>query len=78
MKVYHKYWLESYLKFFSFFSLQRGIGNAEYIAAFHQIVLPIAYQFNPELIIVSAGFDAAIGDPLGGKKYFPLLIHRSE
>ncbi|XP_018917401.2 histone deacetylase 6 isoform X2 [Bemisia tabaci] len=50
---------------------KRGIGNAEYIAAFHQIVLPIAYQFNPELIIVSAGFDAAIGDPLGGYKVTP-------
>jgi histone deacetylase 6 len=29
-------------------------------------LLPIAYEFNPSLIIVSAGFDAAHGDPLGG------------
>ena len=42
------------------------MGDAEYIAAFQQIVMPIAYQFNPELILVSAGFDACIGDPLGG------------
>ncbi|KAK2589243.1 hypothetical protein KPH14_002044 [Odynerus spinipes] len=45
---------------------KKGMGNAEYIAAFQQIVMPIAYQFNPELILVSAGFDACIGDPLGG------------
>lgn len=43
------------------------MGNAEYIAAFLQIVLPIAYQYAPELVLVSAGFDAAVGDPLGGK-----------
>ena len=32
-----------------------------------QVVLPIAYQFDPDLVIVSAGFDAAVNDPLGGK-----------
>lgn len=47
------------------------MGNAEYVAAFHQIVLPIAYQFDPELVLVSAGFDAAVGDPLGGCKVTP-------
>ncbi|XP_029038711.1 histone deacetylase 6 isoform X3 [Osmia bicornis bicornis] len=45
---------------------KKGMGDAEYIAAFQQAVMPIAYQFNPELILVSAGFDACIGDPLGG------------
>ncbi|CAK9827838.1 Histone deacetylase 6 [Anthophora retusa] len=45
---------------------KKGMGDAEYIAAFQQIVMPIAYQFNPELILISAGFDACIGDPLGG------------
>nr|XP_031839084.1 histone deacetylase 6 isoform X2 [Nomia melanderi] len=45
---------------------KKGMGDAEYIAAFQQVVMPIAYQFNPELILVSAGFDACIGDPLGG------------
>lgn len=43
------------------------MGDAEYIAAFQQVVMPIAYQFNPELVLVSAGFDACIGDTLGGK-----------
>lgn len=41
-------------------------GDAEYIAAFMRIVMPIAYQFNPDLVFISAGFDAAVGDPLGG------------
>ncbi|XP_012259593.2 histone deacetylase 6 isoform X2 [Athalia rosae] len=45
---------------------KKGMGDPEYIAAFQQIVMPIAYQFNPELVLVSAGFDACIGDPLGG------------
>nr|XP_033334353.1 histone deacetylase 6 isoform X1 [Megalopta genalis] len=45
---------------------KKGMGDAEYIAAFQQVVMPIAYQFNPELVLVSAGFDACIGDPLGG------------
>lgn len=40
------------------------MGDAEYIAAFLQIVMPVAYEFAPELILVSAGFDAARGDPL--------------
>ncbi|KAK3101488.1 hypothetical protein FSP39_003983 [Pinctada imbricata] len=41
------------------------MGDAEYIAAFQQIVMPIAYEYGPELVLVSAGFDAAMGDPLG-------------
>uniref|UniRef100_UPI00398F88E5 polyamine deacetylase HDAC10 isoform X2 n=1 Tax=Pristiophorus japonicus TaxID=55135 RepID=UPI00398F88E5 len=42
-----------------------GMGNADYLAAFLYILLPMAYEFNPELILVSAGFDSAIGDPEG-------------
>lgn len=26
--------------------------------------MPIAYEFAPDLVLVSAGFDAAVGDPL--------------
>ncbi|XP_058127858.1 histone deacetylase 6 [Anopheles ziemanni] len=50
---------------------RKGMGDAEYVAAFHSIVLPIAYEFEPELVLVSAGFDAAIGDPLGGCRVTP-------
>jgi hypothetical protein len=42
------------------------IGDAEYLLAFNQVVMPIATEFNPDLVFVSAGFDAARGDPLGG------------
>ena len=34
--------------------------------AFQRVIMPIACEFNPDLVIVSAGFDAALGDELGG------------
>ena len=43
-----------------------GMGDAEYMMAFSRVVLPLAYEFNPDLVLVSAGFDAGVGDPLGG------------
>jgi histone deacetylase 6 len=42
-----------------------GSGDAEYLAAFDRVLLPIALEFGPDLVLVSAGFDAAEGDPLG-------------
>uniref|UniRef100_A0A146M156 Protein deacetylase HDAC6 n=2 Tax=Lygus hesperus TaxID=30085 RepID=A0A146M156_LYGHE len=48
-----------------------NMSNGDYVAAFYRVILPIAYQFNPELVLVSAGFDAAEGDPLGGCKVTP-------
>lgn len=41
------------------------MGNGDYLSAFNQVIIPIVYEFNPDLIIVSAGFDAADGDPIG-------------
>jgi histone deacetylase 6 len=41
------------------------MGDTEYLLAFQSIIMPIAYEFNPELVLVSAGFDAAEGDQLG-------------
>ncbi|CAG8737386.1 16904_t:CDS:10 [Cetraspora pellucida] len=38
-----------------------AMGDTEYVAAFKHIVMPIAIQYNPDLVIVSAGFDAAEG-----------------
>jgi histone deacetylase 6 len=43
-----------------------GMGDAEYMAALSAIVLPVAREFTPDIVLVSAGFDAALGDPLGG------------
>ncbi|XP_062890991.1 histone deacetylase 6 isoform X3 [Mobula hypostoma] len=50
---------------------EKRIGDSEYMAAFQRIVMPICYQFQPELVLVSAGFDAARGDPLGGCQVTP-------
>ncbi|PCH43673.1 histone deacetylase clr3 [Wolfiporia cocos MD-104 SS10] len=44
---------------------EKGMGDADYILAFQKIVMPIAMEFSPELVIISAGFDAAEGDTLG-------------
>ncbi|OTB14797.1 hypothetical protein K445DRAFT_75610 [Daldinia sp. EC12] len=44
----------------------QGMGDGEYLAAFQKIVMPIAREFDPDMVIISAGFDAADGDELGG------------
>ncbi|ESZ92003.1 hypothetical protein SBOR_7618 [Sclerotinia borealis F-4128] len=44
----------------------QGMGDGEYMAAFQKIVMPIAQEYDPDLVIISAGFDAAAGDELGG------------
>ncbi|CAI9111825.1 OLC1v1012148C1 [Oldenlandia corymbosa var. corymbosa] len=41
-------------------------GDADYLAVWDHILIPVAKAFDPDLVIVSAGFDAAINDPLGG------------
>jgi acetoin utilization deacetylase AcuC-like enzyme len=48
-----------------------GYGDAEYLSLFERVLKPIALQFQPELILVSAGFDIYIGDPLGGMNVTP-------
>ena len=45
---------------------QDMMGNAEYMAAFDHVVMPIAREYDPALVLVACGFDAARGDPLGG------------
>lgn len=44
--------------------LTAGGGDAEYRAAFERVILPIADSYRPELVLISAGFDAAARDPL--------------
>ncbi|XP_033825056.1 histone deacetylase 7 isoform X1 [Periophthalmus magnuspinnatus] len=50
--------------------LDPPMGDAEYIAAFRTVVMPIAQEFSPDVVLVSSGFDAAEGNPapLGGYK----------
>ncbi len=40
-------------------------GRKEILSAFQQILLPAADHFQPDLILISAGFDSRVGDPLG-------------
>uniref|UniRef100_A0A8C1YC78 Histone deacetylase n=1 Tax=Cyprinus carpio TaxID=7962 RepID=A0A8C1YC78_CYPCA len=50
--------------------LDPPMGDTEYLAAFRTVVMPIANEFAPDLVLVSAGFDAVEGHPppLGGYK----------
>ena len=48
-----------------------GCGDAEYLSAFDRVFLPIARAFSPDLVLVSAGFDAAAGDLLGDMRISP-------
>lgn len=48
-----------------------GLGDAEYRRAYREIVEPIGRAFDPELVLVSAGFDAHRDDPLGGMAVTP-------
>ncbi|MDY6878641.1 MAG: histone deacetylase [Desulfatiglans sp.] len=51
--------------------LSSGYGDGEYVAIFENILKPIARQFEPELILVSTGFDIYQDDPLGGMLVTP-------
>ncbi|NXA11421.1 HDA10 deacetylase, partial [Sapayoa aenigma] len=42
-----------------------GMENSDYLAAFFHVLLPMAFEFDPELVIVSSGYDSGIGDPEG-------------
>ncbi|KAG2679454.1 hypothetical protein I3760_11G050900 [Carya illinoinensis] len=46
-------------------------GDADYLAVWDHILIPVSKEFNPDIIIISAGFDAALGDPLGGCRVSP-------
>ena len=46
--------------------LAAGSGDPEYVAAFRDLVEPVVTAFDPELVLVSAGFDAHVDDPLAG------------
>lgn len=47
-------------------ALPGGQRDSEYGAVFHDVFLPIARQFKPDLVLVSAGFDPHLADPIGG------------
>ncbi|XP_027866904.1 histone deacetylase 4-like isoform X1 [Xiphophorus couchianus] len=48
--------------------LDPPMGDSEYLTAFRSVVMPIADEFAPDIVLVSSGFDAVEGHPppLGG------------
>lgn len=51
--------------------LRHGADGAEMIRVFENQLVPAMERFRPELVLVSAGFDALATDPLGGLKLKP-------
>lgn len=51
--------------------LSGGQGDDEYRYIFDQIVVPLAFQFKPQFILVSAGYDIYRFDPLGTMNVTP-------
>ena len=41
------------------------IGDKDYVYACESVFFPVIKEFKPDLMIISAGFDSALGDPLG-------------
>ena len=54
---------------------QEGMGNSEYAAAFYELVLPLMAEYDPDLVLISCGLDAAKGDLLGGCEVTPDFYH---
>lgn len=51
--------------------LPGGLGDTDYAAIFNDIIVPIGTSYDPQLILVSAGFDIYHGDPLGSMSVGP-------
>jgi acetoin utilization deacetylase AcuC-like enzyme len=54
---------------------QGAMGNREYAAAFYELVLPLLADYRPDLLIISCGLDAAMGDLLGDCSLTPGFFH---
>lgn len=48
------------------FPLSPGAADADVLAIFDGVIIPTLRKFTPGLIVISAGFDAHVNDPLGG------------
>ena len=51
--------------------LAPGAGDADFLHIYWELLAPVVRSFGPDLILVSAGFDIAAGDPLGGMAVSP-------
>jgi acetoin utilization deacetylase AcuC-like enzyme len=48
--------------------LPSGTGDEGYTQVYRELLMPIALEFEPDMVLVSAGQDAHQNDPLGGMK----------
>lgn len=51
--------------------LSFAAGDAQYLKVFRRILEPVALNYKPQLVLVSAGFDICLGDPLGQMRVTP-------
>ena len=49
------------------------LGNNEYKYACDKLLFPMVREFNPDIILISCGFDGGIGDPLGWSTLSPMI-----
>ena len=46
--------------------LAAGAGDADLDRVFREVAVPVLAAYEPELVVLSAGYDAHVDDPLGG------------
>jgi acetoin utilization deacetylase AcuC-like enzyme len=51
--------------------LSAGANDGVFAAAFTELVAPLAAEYAPDLVLVSAGFDGHRDDPIGGMQVTP-------
>jgi acetoin utilization deacetylase AcuC-like enzyme len=51
--------------------LSGGAGDASFVKIFRKVLQPVALEFKPELVLLSAGFDTYFQDPLGAMRVTP-------
>lgn len=51
--------------------LSVGANDASFVKIFRKILQPVALQYKPDFVLVSAGFDTYFQDPLGGMRVTP-------
>ena len=48
-----------------------GYGDGDFFQIFKKIIKPVLIEFNPDLLLISAGFDTYVQDPIGGMRVTP-------
>jgi histone deacetylase 6 len=52
------------------------MSDCEYLDVFRGVVGPVAAEFQPEMVLVSSGFDCLAGDTLGSMRLSPSGVYR--